>query len=71
MLRNHSCKTQAGALYREGEQSKMFCLFLLKNQANILKSKPIFFSERKVDCVLSHRIFPEEEGKGRGSNLIG
>lgn len=28
VLRHHSCKARAGALYREGEQSKMFCSFL-------------------------------------------
>lgn len=50
----------------KGKESKAKCF-----QANLLESKTIFFSERKMNCVLSHGIFPEEEGKGKGSNLIG
>lgn len=55
------------------EQSKMLFSFttVVKNQVNLLESKTIFFSEKKMDCLLSHRIFPEEEGKGKCCNLIG
>lgn len=64
MLRLISVKH--GQVLYKGKESKAKCF-----QANLLESKTIFFSERKMNCVLSHRIFLEEEDKGKGCNLIG
>lgn len=50
-----------GQVLCTGKESKAKCF-----QANLLESKTILFSERKMNCVLSHRILPEEEGKGKG-----
>lgn len=73
VLRHQSCKGmgRCSVQGRRAKQSVLIFPTVVKNQAHLLESKTIFFSERKMNCVLSYRIFPEEESKGKGCNLIG
>lgn len=59
------------AVRRErAKQNVLLFPVVVRNQENLSESKAIFF-ESQINCMLSYKIYPEEESKGKGCNLIG
>lgn len=59
------------AVQRErAKQNVLLFPVVVGNQENLSESKAIFFGSQ-INCMLSYKIYPEEESKGKGCNLIG
>lgn len=59
------------AVQREhAKQNVLLFPVVVRNQENLSESKAIFF-ESQINCMLSYKIYPEVESKGKGCNLIG